>query len=165
MPFAYYKNLSPNQRRVYDRSNEILKIDLPESEKFKPYLQALDQALKNENRAKIQDLCQKMMRGFSILLKVPNVQIKILAKRPSDQRGELHGLYEREIESGRATITLWIRTAQRKDVVKFKTFLRTFLHEVCHHCDYTIFQLADSFHTEAFYKRESLLYKTLMAHL
>ena len=29
-----------------------------------------------------------------------------------------------------------MRTAQRAQVVKFKTFLRTLLHELCHHLDY-----------------------------
>jgi hypothetical protein len=86
-----------------------------------------------------------------------------MAARPSNDYGELHGFYE-GVE-GRlrvAKITLWMRTAQRKQVVAFRSFLRTFLHELCHHLDYEYLKLEDSFHTEGFYKRESSLFHQLM---
>ncbi len=54
-----------------------------------------------------------------------------------------------------------MRTAQRQQVVKFKTFLRTMLHELGHHLDYQKFRLRDSFHTEGFYRRESSLLRQL----
>ena len=54
-----------------------------------------------------------------------------------------------------------MRTAHRVQVVKFKTFLRTLLHELCHHLDYQKFRLKDSFHTEGFYRRESSLLRQL----
>ena len=44
------------------------------------------------------------------------------------------------------------RSAQ---VVAFRTFLRTLIHELCHHLDYELFLLEETFHTEGFYKRES----------
>jgi hypothetical protein len=46
--------------------------------------------------------------------------------------------------------------------VVFRTFLRTLLHEVCHHLDYDLLRLPDSFHTEGFYKRESSLLKQIL---
>jgi hypothetical protein len=49
-------------------------------------------------------------------------------------------------------------TAKRGQVVAFKTFLRTLLHEICHHLDYAYLKLDDSFHTDGFYKRESSLF-------
>ena len=55
-----------------------------------------------------------------------------------------------------------MRTARRKQVVAFRTFLRTLLHEFCHHLDYECYKLHDSFHTEGFYKRESSLLKQLL---
>lgn len=61
-----------------------------------------------------------------------------------------------------ARISLWMRTARHKRVVAFRTFLRTLLHEYCHHLDYEHFQLAQSFHTEGFFKRESSLFKQLV---
>ena len=54
-----------------------------------------------------------------------------------------------------------MRTAKRKQVVAVKTFLRTLLHELCHHLDYTLLELDDSFHTEGFFRRESSLFTQL----
>ena len=55
-----------------------------------------------------------------------------------------------------------MRTAKRRQVVAFRTYLRTLLHEVCHHLDYELLKLADSFHTEGFFKRESSLFKQIV---
>jgi hypothetical protein len=55
-----------------------------------------------------------------------------------------------------------MRTLRYKRVVAFRTFLRTLLHEVCHHLDYTLLALADSFHTQGFFNRESSLFKQLV---
>ena len=58
--------------------------------------------------------------------------------------------------------TLWMRTARQKRVVAFRTFLRTLLHEIGHHVDYTRLRLGDSFHTQGFYQRESHLFHQLV---
>ena len=60
-------------------------------------------------------------------------------------------------------VKVWMRTAQQRRVVAFRTFLRTLLHELCHHLDYVLLGLEDSFHTEGFFKRESSLFKQLVA--
>jgi len=86
-----------------------------------------------------------------------------MARRPSGDYGELHGLYEPEEGRARARITVWMRTASRRQVVAFKTFLRTLTHELCHHLDYELFALEETFHTEGFYKRESSLANALLA--
>jgi hypothetical protein len=54
-----------------------------------------------------------------------------------------------------------MRTVHYRRVVAFRTFLRTLLHEVCHHLDYRHLKLAESFHTEGFFKRESSLFRQL----
>ena len=86
----------------------------------------------------------------------------MLAARPSHDWGELHGLYEPAEGRRRARITVWMRTAQHKKVVAFRTFLRTILHEICHHLDYEVLGLDDSFHTEGFLKRESSMFRQLI---
>jgi hypothetical protein len=90
------------------------------------------------------------------------MRIKVLAVRPSASWGELHGLYEPAHGRTSAIITLWMRTAKHRRVVAFKSFLRTLLHELCHHLDYELYKLSDSFHTEGFYKRESSLFHQLV---
>ena len=63
---------------------------------------------------------------------------------------------------GTARISLWMRTAAKDQVVRFRTFLRTLVHELCHHLDYEHFGLAETFHTQGFYNRESALVRDLV---
>ena len=95
------------------------------------------------------------------LLEVSPVEVKVLAVRPSLRYGELHGLYTHDPKHP-PRIQVWMRTAHHRRVVAFRTFLRTLLHEVGHHLDYTHLKLADSFHTEGFFKRESSLFYQLV---
>ena len=95
---------------------------------------------------------------IATLLRVRRVRVQVSGTRPSNTRGELHGLYTPAQNGSSATIKLWMMTAKRQQVVAFKTFLRTLLHEICHHLDYTLLGLADSFHTDGFYQRESSLF-------
>src|SRR5205814_1648653 len=82
------------------------------------------------------------------------VAIRVELKRPATRRGELHGLYTPANGHGRDAIRLWMITAKRGQVVAYRTFLRTLLHEICHHLDYTYLHLRDSLHTQGFYQRE-----------
>ena len=56
-----------------------------------------------------------------------------------------------------------MRTAKKRQIVAFKSFLRTLCHELCHHLDYELFALEETFHTDGFYKRESSLANALLA--
>jgi hypothetical protein len=58
---------------------------------------------------------------------------------------------------------VWMRTAAKQQVVAFKSFLRTVVHELAHHLDYELFALEETYHTEGFYKRESSLANALFA--
>jgi hypothetical protein len=95
--------------------------------------------------------------------RVPPVWVRVAARRPHNQRGELHGLYSPGTPPARDTISLWMFTAKRAQVVAPRTFLRTLLHELCHHLDYTHLRLRDSLHTQGFYQRESSLFAALGA--
>jgi len=63
----------------------------------------------------------------------------------------------------RPRVTVWMLTAKRGQVVAYRTFLRTLLHELCHHLDYDLLRLRDSLHTQGFYQRESSLFHALDA--
>ncbi len=92
---------------------------------------------------------------------MPPVDVRVLAVRPTDMDGELHGLYEPDEELPTARISVWMRTAQKKQVVAFRSFVRTVVHEFLHHLDYEHFKLPETFHTEGFYRRESSLANAL----
>src|ERR1700730_13087561 len=57
-----------------------------------------------------------------------------------------------------ALIRIWTRTAVRKQVTSFGTFLSTLCHEFCHHLNCQKFGFARSPHTRGFYERAGLLY-------
>ena len=162
MAFAYYSKLSPARQRVYRESDEIPTLELPAGAQVTAPVAAIRAGLLSEDRTAVQRACQALVDVLVDGYDVPPVRVRVLAKRPSDDYGELHGLYEPDDEGTPARITVWMRTAARKDVVAFKTFLRTLIHELCHHLDYELYKLPETFHTEGFYKRESSLVAALL---
>ncbi len=160
--FDYYKRLSAKRQSVYRQSDAILAVRLPDAGILQPPAQALVEALKSENRTTVQWLSQRVSDGIIGQLQVPPLRIQVLAVRPSDDWGELHGLYLPEDEGKTAKIQLWMRTAKHKRVVAFKSYLRTLLHEICHHLDYELYKFPETFHTEGFYNRESSLFHQLV---
>ncbi len=158
MVFSYYRKLSEAQKRIYRRSDSITAIPLPDAGGLREFVRDLEQALAAEERVRIEECCRKIADGITVRLSLPAVRVNVLAVRPAGSWGELHGLYEAFEGRSLAKITLWMRTVKHKRIVAFRSFLRTLLHELCHHADYSLFRLPDSFHTEGFYKRESALF-------
>ena len=163
MRFSYYDRLSAQSKRTYRRSDEIRSVALPDAPSLVALARAIEPALAGESRAAVERACQALVDAINAQLATPPVTVRILERRPANSYGELHGLYDPdEVTGGVAKITLWMRTAQRVQVVKFRTFLRTLVHEVCHHLDYELYQLAETFHTEGFYARESAMVRELL---
>ena len=162
MPFDYYNRLTLTEQRIYRASDRVDKVTLVDPVAPRPEVAVLEQALLDEDRAAVQRSCQALADAIDAQLEVPRLRIKVLAARPSDDWGEMQGCYDLAGEKKAAVITLWMRTARHKKVVAFRTFLRTLLHELCHHLDYYHLELADSFHTQGFFKRESSLFYQLV---
>ena len=162
MPFAYYARLSRRQKAIYDKSDGVNEVGLPGAEALRPMVAALAEALARDERAETQPACQRLLDGLTEALGVGPVRVEVLAARPHAHWGELHGLYTQARAGRPPKITLWMRTARQRRVVALRTFLRTLLHELCHHLDYRRFRLPDSFHTQGFYKRESSLFHQLI---
>lgn len=162
MPFPFYDKLTPARQRIYRASDAIPRIDIANIRTMAPQVQQIERALATANRAATEQACQALVNALNTQVKTPAVRVRVLERRPSDDYGELHGLYEPDNGGKVATITIWMRTAQKDQVVKFRTFLRTLIHEMCHHFDYEHFRLAETFHTDGFYQRESVLLKELL---
>jgi len=163
MPFAYFQRLSRRQQGIYLRSDRITAVPLPGVEALRPLVVELGAALESGDRALTESACQLLAGAMGRALGLPPVRVTVLAARPHAKWGELHGLYESTGRPGPPpTITLWMRTARQKRVVAFRTFLRTLLHEMGHHLDYTLLRLGDSLHTQGFYQRESHLFHQLV---
>jgi len=161
VPFAYYGRLSRTEQRVYRHSDGIATIPIPRAPELRPLVTAVEDALAAEDQARVQTTADRLLAEVAARLGVPVLRTEVLAVRPSRHWGELQGLYHGAFSGRAARVSVWMRTAQRRQVVRFRTFLRTLLHELCHHLDYELLALPDSFHTQGFYQRESSLLRQL----
>lgn len=161
MPSEWWRRLPAGQRHEYERSDAIAQVRLAASPALTAALVALDEALRADDLDATDKASQLLVSRICAGLEVPPARVRVEGVRPHDRRGELHGLYSPSGGSGRDRITVWMRTAKRGDVVRTRTFVRTLLHEVCHHLDFALFSLPNSFHSKGFYQRESSLLRVV----
>ncbi|HZA51251.1 MAG TPA: hypothetical protein VE549_10950, partial [Myxococcaceae bacterium] len=127
---------------------------------FAPAVEAIRSALGRGDRAEVEHVTQALIDALTGAFEAPRVAVHVWLTRPSSAQGELHGLYT--LEPGRPPrIEVWMRTARHRRVVAFRTYLRTVVHELCHHLDFTLLGLPSSFHTRGFFQRESSLVNQL----
>lgn len=156
---AWYRRLPPPLQRVAAESDRVPSLPLRPGPALRGAIDRLPGALAGGRQVDVQAVSQRIADGICVALGVPTLRVRVEARRPHDRRGELHGLYEPGTRGD--VITVWMYTAKRGQVVAYRTFLRTLLHEVCHHLDYTYLRLRDSLHTQGFYQRESSLFAVL----
>lgn len=159
--FRYYNKLNVRQQRIYDKSDAVPSVRLPAALPLRDSAERLAAFLAGDDREATQSRAQILVDGILHRLHVAPVEVNVLAVRPSTSRQELHGRYEFGGKRRRPLISVWMRTAQKRQVVAFRTFLRTLLHEVAHHLDYQYLKLEDSYHTQGFYKRAESLYRQI----
>lgn len=163
MPYSYYRRLPASSKKIYRASDKIEEVDLKDSQFLLPFVRDVQAALQSKQKANVLHASQALTNQITLQLKIPPIKVKVLTSRPHNNYGELHGLYEPVSRKTKvAEISVWMLTAKRKQVVAFKTYMRTLFHEICHHLDYEYYKLEDSFHTEGFFKRESSLYSQLV---
>jgi hypothetical protein len=161
MAFGYYDRLSKQAKVIYQESDRVHSLRIENAAPLQALTRDLAAALSTGAPPPIEKLAAELCLGLTRRFEVRPVTVEVLAVRPRRRTSELHGLYTAE-PGELPLIQVWMRTAQLKRVVAFRTFLRTLLHETCHHLDFELLRLADSFHTEGFYKRESNLFHQLV---
>ncbi len=175
---AFYYRLSARAQRCYLKSDSLERYDLAPSAAALKITARLVAVLPDAAPSLAQRGVQALANELCRLLGAAPVRIEVRGVRPHNARGELHGIFYpdgvgRPIASPPGAtgaprrdreplIILWMRTAQRHDVVKPRTFLRTLMHELGHYLDYAHFRLDDSYHTSGFFKRESFLIRALL---
>jgi hypothetical protein len=162
---GYFYRLPARAQRTWLKSDAIDRFNLmPDGAAFS-LTAALIDALAAGAPPLIERAAQALADKICDLMAVSVVRVEVRGVRPHNTRGELHGIFYPRGPSpqpGPPLIRLWMRTAQRHDVVKPRTFLRTLMHELGHYLDYASLRLEDSFHTAGFYRRESFLVRTLL---
>jgi hypothetical protein len=159
---AWYRRLPPRLRRVALASDRVAAVPLRAGSRLRALVAALPPALARGRACEVEGVAQAIADGICLALRVSPVRVRVAMRRPPLRGGELQGLYE-PARRGRHVVTVWMLTAKRGQVVRFRTFLRTLLHELCHHLDYALLRLPDSLHTQGFYQRESSLFHELGA--
>jgi hypothetical protein len=161
--FAYYDRLSAASKRTYRKSDAIERIELPDIAALRPLAAKIEPALAAADRAGVERACRALVDAVVDQLGAPRVVTRVLERRPSDDWGELHGLYEPdEVTGGAARISVWMRTARKDQVVKFRTFLRTLVTSSATTSTTSISTWPRTFHTQGFYSRESKLVRELL---
>jgi hypothetical protein len=119
---------------------------------------SIESVMQSGTTADVRRTCAEFLDAASDFYKAPHGCIRVLAARPLRVREggstELFGDYTPET----MPIRLWMRTAVRKEITSFGTFLSTLCHEYCHHLDFQLFRFADSWHTRGFYERAGAIY-------
>lgn len=160
--FAYYERLSAKDQAVYRRSDAISEIRLPDARSLLPLVTELEDALTTGKRPRVASAVTALSAALLAQLGVPMVKVHVRHVRPQLDDGELHGLYTFAQGAKPPKLEVWMRTAAKAKVVRFRTFLRTLVHELAHHLDVTRLGLEESFHTEGFFRRESSLVRQLI---
>jgi len=162
---GYFYRLSQHARQVYLKSDSIDRYDFAPSKAAIDAIAALTHTLESGDPIATTRAARIVAVEVCRMAAVPPLDVEVKSARPKNARGELHGLfYPSDPRSGTLPrIVLWMRTAERRDVVKPRTFLRTLMHELAHYFDYSVLDLEESFHTRGFFARESFLMRSLVA--
>lgn len=149
---------SKANRAGFLESDRIRTLDLPQDGHLLAITISIESAMKAGQSAGVRRACAEFIGTASEFYNVPNCGIRVLAARPLRVReqwtSELFGDYTPET----MLIRVWMRTAVRKELTSFGTFLSTLCHEFCHHLDFQRFGFRDSWHTRGFYERAAALY-------
>lgn len=139
-------------------SDQFKELELPGQEVIPAIAGQIDLAMQKESRSDIEESCAKFLVRTSEFYEVVMPEVRVLAARPLRVRegwtSELFGDYSPQTK----VIRIWMRTAVKRQVTSFGTFLSTLCHEFCHHLDCQRFGFRQSPHTRGFYHRTALLY-------
>jgi hypothetical protein len=143
----------------FRQSERLTAIDLPAGPQFLQLGEEIRSAMNGDSREQVRRACANFLNAAAAFYRVPAPEVRALAARPLRVREggwqtELFGDYS----LGDAVIRIWTRTAVRKQVTSFGTFLSTLCHEFCHHLDCRKFGFGRSPHTLGFYERAAMLY-------
>jgi hypothetical protein len=161
---AFFYRLPVRMQRCYLRSNTIDRFEFAPIPSAAAAIAELIRVLESGDVPATARAAAAAAAEVCRCAQVAPVRIDVRGVRPRNTRGELHGLFYPYDPRQRTLphIVLWMRTAERHQVVKPRTFVRTLMHELVHYFDYAVLRLDDSFHTMGFFKRESYLVRALM---
>ena len=144
--------------RFFLDSDRIKAVPLPDDGRLVNIAGAIEVAMKTENKNDVRHVCDDFLVTASDFYQVPRCSIRVLSARPLRVREHSTTEFFGDYQPDTMLIRVWMKTAVRKDITSFGTFLSTLCHEFCHHLDFLRFGFTDSWHTRGFYERTAALY-------
>lgn len=146
-------------RAEYVKSDGLDVLEAPEDDRLRSPARAIKDAMKSNQRVAVRKACVEFVNAAADFYGVGRPELRVLEARPlrvyeGGWASELFGDYDPE----KKVIRVWMRTAVRKQVTSYGTFLSTLCHEFCHHLDVERFGFGDTPHTRGFYERAAALY-------
>jgi hypothetical protein len=143
----------------FRESDRLGTLEMPQDGRLRTPAESIEAAMKSGQSAAVRQACATFLAAAADFYRIGKPQVRVLAARPVSVReggwaSELFGDYDPRTK----LIRVWMRTAVRKQVTSYGTFLSTLCHEFCHHLDYARFGFQDSPHTRGFYERTAALY-------
>ena len=143
----------------FAESDRLRTLAVPKDDRLRAVAKSIASAMANGATSSVRQGCTEFLSIASDFYRVRQPAIRVLAARPLRVREggsaiELFGDYN----PNTMLIRLWMRTAIRKQITSFGTFLSTLCHEYCHHLDCRLFGFPESWHTRGFYGRTAALY-------
>ena len=143
----------------FRESERLTCVELPAGSELSQLAGVIHSAMSEGTRDQVRRACADFLNAAAAFYGVRSPEVRALAARPLRVREggwqtELFGDYS--LTDG--VIRIWTRTAVRKQVTSFGTFLSTLCHEFCHHLDCQKFGFSRSPHTRGFYERAATLY-------
>jgi hypothetical protein len=156
------RRFTPAEKRAYALSNSLLSVDFAVTPPMRRKVDDLARWLAAGEKSRVREATQAILDLLCEAAAVPPATLKLKDTAYAKFRGgkavwKLYGTCDRD-----GTITLAFKTAVRRQVFAFKTFLNTVAHEFMHHYDHRKLRLAASFHTGGFYRRVRDLYGRLL---
>jgi hypothetical protein len=143
-------------RSLFAESDRLNTLTLPPDDRLRRITSAIEAAMKTGRTQEVLRVSREFLDTASDFYRVKHCDVRVLAARPLRVRErfvvELFGDYS----PSNRLIRVWMKTAIRKEVTSFGTFLSTLCHEFCHHLDFQRFP--NSWHTRGFYERTAALY-------
>jgi len=146
------------KRTEFDRSDQMTTLSIPGDNRLRILAREIESALPSEIKTRVQTACDGFLAEAADLFHVPQPKVRVLDARPlrvyETGSSEIFGDYHENT----ALIRIWMRTAIRKRVTSYGTFLSTLCHEFSHHLDVHGLKLPNTYHTRGFYERTAVLY-------
>jgi hypothetical protein len=147
------KTFTRAEKKAYAISNKLFSVDFTVTPSMRRKVDDLATWLAAGDKSKVRGATQAVIDLLCAAARVPAARLALRERAHAEFRGDravvkLYGLCAPD-----GTITLSFRTAVRRQVFAFKTYLNTLTHEFMHHYDHQRLQLGASFHTRGFYQR------------